>query len=144
MAGPAGWFRPGKYGQIQYNSIILNQGNWNCEDSKPYLPTNTFTALGYTQGLTGLETAKWDFGTLWDAGVNPFDDPPGVYPRSLGVSLKLLENTADNVGWVLPYVLVLSCKNGCPVDKEVSFDASGQNQGSFSRPTGSNQVLQNL
>lgn len=133
----AGKQRSAKNSRIRVGSINLNHAKWDAEWQGDDLDTTNFESGGKEDGLIGIEVVIFSGGGHWDAGRNPFDSPPGIFPRADGGPLSLLENVTDNVGWTLPLVRFLSSKNSSEVRGLVTFDFSGRSNGVFTQPTGS-------
>lgn len=68
-------------------------------------------------------------GSDWDASINSYDSPPGLYPRDDLGAVKLYENLTDNVFHNIAANRVISAENGAEVKQKVSYSASGKSQG---------------
>lgn len=110
---------------------------WDVNFAVKDLDTTNFESNGFGEGISGIEQADLSFGGDWDAGQNPMDNPPGIYPRDDLANLDFYENVTDNVFWNFPYARLRSCKNGASVDGKVTYEASGMSQGLTVQPTGS-------
>lgn len=137
MATSGGKFRSGKTGRTTVNAQTIKNNEWDVTYRGADLDTTNFESNGYEEGLTGLIGADWTIKGDWDAGVNPYDNPPGLYPRDDGVNMVLYPKVADNKPFTFPLWRCDSTRVGVRTDGKVTFDASGKSQGSFSIPTGS-------
>jgi hypothetical protein len=129
--------RAGKNSRINVGATRIVGQRWNVTWKGDDLDTVNFESGGLEEGILGIEGLEWSMAGDWDAGTNPFDDPPGLYPRDDLAGLEFYENVTDNVGWDLTYARVRSATNGAEVRGKVSFEASGMSQGSFTPPAGS-------
>jgi hypothetical protein len=129
--------RAGKNSRVQVNAVNLNQASWNVDYQGGDGDTTNFESGGYEEGIACVLSASWSVDGNWDAGDNPFDDPPGLYVRDDLQDLYFYENVSDAVLWDFPYARVRSAKNGANVTGVVTFGSSGKNQGEFDLPTGS-------
>jgi hypothetical protein len=137
MAGPNGHFRAGKNSRVAGNGINILAEEWNNDFKADEIDTTNFESLGIYQGLTGVNECDWDFKGKWNAQVNIFDIPPGIFPQDLFPNLGFYENQSDNVFNFLPFALIFSAKNGAVVRQAVTWEASGKNNGSYTLATGS-------
>lgn len=129
--------RAGKNSRVSVNGDVLAFAKWNVDSKGDNLDTTNFTSEGYDEGILGIESADISFGGNWDAGENPYDDPPGLYPRDDLPDVLFYENVTDNVLWNFDFIRIRSARNGAEVRGLVTFECSGMNQGSFTDPTGS-------
>ncbi len=112
--------------------------NWKATYKGDDLDTTNFESVGLEQGTIGVIVIEWSLGGDWDANINAFDSPPGLYPRDDLGSVKFFSNVADNVGYSIPANRVLSAEHGAEVKGKVTFSSSGKSQGSGTLvPTGS-------
>lgn len=133
----AGKQRSAKNSRIRVAATTLNYARWDANWRGDDLDTTNFESAGLEEGLIGIEVVEFSGGGHWDAGRNPFDQPPGIFPRSDGGPVELIENVTDNIGWLLNVVRFLSTRNSAELRGVVSFEFSGKSNGAFSRPTGS-------
>lgn len=129
--------RAGKGSRVSVGSENLAFAKWSTNYKGDDLDTVNFESEGYDEGILSVIGVEISFGGSWDAGNNPYDDPPGLFPRDDLTGLAFFENVTDNVGWEFPYARLRSANNGVEVKGLVSFDASGMSQGAFTPPTGS-------
>lgn len=129
--------RAGKNSRVSVNSTTLYMDSWSVTEQGDDLDATTFESGGAEEGIIGIFSVQWSFSGSWDAGRNSYDDPPGLYPRNDLSALRLYENLSDNIGWYFSTARVLSSRNGAQVRQKVTFEASGKNQGTYTRPTGS-------
>lgn len=132
-----GFQRSMKDSQVNVGSTSLAFAQWDVTYTGDDLDTGNFESGGLNEGILGFEGCDWNCGGDWDAGTNPYDDPPGFYPRDDLTDLGFVENTTDDVGWLFDYARVRSSNNGGDVKGKVTFKASGKSQGTFTVPTGS-------
>lgn len=132
--------RAGKNSRVQIVATNLRMANWRCTTRGDDLDTTNFESAGADQGTIGVEVSEWTCGGDWDAGINHYDSPPGLYPRDDLGAMKFYENVSDNVAHNISMNRVISAENGAEVRGKVTFSATGKSQGvliSASRPTGS-------
>ncbi len=129
--------RAGKGSRVKGNGQILINTEWEAEEKGEDQDTVNFESGGIDEGILGIIGATWRFSGDWDAGMNPFDDPPSIVPQDGFPDLSLYINVIDNTGWDFPYARIRSAKNTTQVRRNVGFEASGMNQGDWDRPTGS-------
>ena len=120
--------RAGKSSRVSIVATNLNFAKWKAMWKGDDLDTTNFESLG-EQGTIGVIVCEWSCGGDWDAGRNPYDSPPGLYPRDDLGAVAFYENVADNVGHLLTTNRVISADNGADVKGKVTFDANGKSQG---------------
>lgn len=130
-------FRSGKTSRAIVASQTLAVGEWSTDYNGAKLETTNFESNGKFTGLTGILSVSWSISGHWDAGANPLDDPPGLYPRDDGSNMQLFTKVADNVFWSFPTFLVETSTVKSTFDGLVEFDTSGSSNGDFAPPTGS-------
>ena len=135
--------RSGKASRITIGADILTFTNWKVDQQVNDLETTNFTSYdettdaSYGEGITGIDVCNITFGGAWDASANPYDDPPGLYPRDDLADVAFYTNIVDNVSWVFDYIRLRSTSNGAEVSGLVTFTCSGMSQGIYTQPTGS-------
>lgn len=129
--------RSGKNSRIKVAAQNLTFAKFSVTFKGDDLDTVNFESNGVDEGILGIIGAEYSAGGDWDAGTNPFDAPPGIYPRDDLATVKFYNNVADNTFWNFPYLRVRSAVNSSEVKGKVAFEWSGMNQGSFFNPTGS-------
>lgn len=130
--------RAGKFSRVQVAAVNLRMANWKATYRGDDLDTTNMESGGTEQGTIGVIVIEWTLGGDWDASINAFDNPPGLYPRDDLGTIRFFENVADNVGYLIPASRVLSAENGAEVKQKVTFSASGKSQGLGTvPPTGS-------
>ena len=135
--------RAGKNSRVQVVATNLRMANWKTTRKGDDLDTTNFESGGEEQGTIGVTVTEWTLGGDWDASVNAFDSPPGLYPRDDLGTVKFFENVTDNVGYTITANRVISAENGADVKQKVTFSANGKSQGTVggvpvtTLPTGS-------
>ena len=129
--------RSGKNAAVSVQGSLLNFAKWSADVKGDRLDTVNFESGGVGEGIVGIEEVSTSFGGDWDAGDNPFDDPPGLYPRDDLPDVVFTENTTDNVFWNFDYMFIETARNSAEVRGKVSFETSGYSQGVYDTPTGS-------
>lgn len=135
--------RAGKASQVLILGVPLSFASWNADVSAADLPTPNFESYDlatdtlFDEGLNAVLTCNVTFGGDWDAGLNPLDEPPGLYPRDDLATVVFMVNQTDATNWAFPYVRLRSAKSAAAVGSLVTFECGGKNQGSFTYPTGS-------
>jgi hypothetical protein len=136
----AGKQRAGKNSRVTIAATNLKLASWKATWRGDDIDTTNFESSGADQGTIGIIGTDWTVSGLWDAGVNFYDSPPGLYPRDDLGALKFYTNVTDNVYHSLATNRVISAENGAEVKQAVNFSASGKAQGcvmSGSIPMGS-------
>ena len=98
---------------------------------------NAAAGQTFDEGILGVYNAAIKFGGDWDAGTNPFDDPPGLFPRDNLAGVQFQESRLDLVGWAFGYIRLRTANNSAVVRGKVEFNVDGKNQGPFNLPAGS-------
>jgi hypothetical protein len=135
--------RSSKTSRITVQNLPLTFASWDITVRGDDLETTNFESYfladnaTYSEGILGILSADVRFGGDWDAGTNPYTDPPGLYPRDDLPNVLMYESRLDNVGWNFPYVRIRGSTNGAKIKDKIVFDASGNNQGRFLFPAGS-------
>ncbi len=129
--------RSGKASAISVDSVTLALSKWNCTEEGDDLDTGNFDSGGLGEGILGFVRLRYTAGGAWDAGVNPIDNPPGIFVRDDLPNLILVINTFDDTDYNMPFARVRSVTVGTDVKGLVTFDWSGMSQGSYLAPTGS-------
>ncbi|MDE2103624.1 MAG: hypothetical protein KGL39_40675 [Patescibacteria group bacterium] len=147
--------RAGKSSMIGINNDaqILAFASWDVTVQGEDLPTVNFTSFvsaptsfgtspgqSFGEGILGVVEADVRFGGAWDAGMNPYDNPPGLYPRDdlSTVNFYVSRPTLDNTYYLWDYLRLRSAHNTSDVRGLIGFDVGGKNQGQFVLPTGDN------
>lgn len=120
--------RAGKNSRIQVAGTNLRYATWKATWQGDDLDTVNMESLGADQGLVGVIGCTWSLNGDWDANINAYDSPPGLYPRDDMGQIRFFENVADNVGHNLATNRVLSAENGAEVKGKVTFGANGKSQ----------------
>lgn len=135
--------RAGKASRITIGADSLTFSSYEVNLTIEDYPTPNFESYvaandtTYDEGVSGPLSADIRFGGDWDAGTNPLDEPPGLYPRDDLEDVQFFTNRTDAVNWDFSYIRLRSCTNGSDVRGKVTFNCSGKNQGPFTFPTGS-------
>lgn len=134
----AGHQRSGKGSRVTVEAVNMRVKQYQVDAKGDDLDTTNFESDGYDQGTTGILGCDWSIDGDWDAEINGFTDPPGLYPRPDLGAVALYTNLVDNIGWAFPANRVISSKNGSQVKGLVTFGATCKTQGSgFTTPSGS-------
>ncbi len=137
--------RAGKTSQVNANGTALAYSSYDVTVSSEDHSTNNFNswdagAFGngqsFDEGLLCFVKADISFGGDWDAGLNAFDNPPGMFPRDDFPNLELFTSIIDVVDFRFSYMRIRSAKTGSQATASVTFEVSGMNQGPFALPTG--------
>jgi hypothetical protein len=144
---PVGHFSAGKNCRVQVGATNCTFESFDADYTSEKIDTTNFEATGthpsgsgtatFAQGTFGVLACAWKCGGKWDSLQNRIDSPPGFYPRDDLSSVKVWVDLSRNYFWNFPQSLVLSSRTGGRVRQEVSFEASCENNGPFSNPTGS-------
>ena len=135
----------GKTSQVLVGGSALTYASWEAAMKGDDLPTVNFQSYNITaaqtfgEGIIGPIDCDIKFGGDWDAGTNPLDEPPGLYPRDDLSSVSFVTNrvVAPSVAWDFDFVRLRSSTSGADVKGKVTFNTSGMNQGPFAPPVGS-------
>ena len=135
--------RAGKASQVNVDGTALTFASYNAKVAGQDLETTNFESYvlaedtTYKEGILGPIECALDFGGDWDAGTNPLDDPPGLYPRDDLPNVEFVTNRGDASFWDFPYVRLRNCASGAAPDAKVTFTCDGMSQGPFVFPIGS-------
>lgn len=135
--------RAGKTSRVMTQGAALTYASWKADLKGADLETVNFESYNavalqtYGEGILGVLDADTSFGGDWDAGTNPLDNPPGLYPRDDLPTTLFYTSRIDVVFWSFPYMRLRSTSCGSEVKGKVTFSTSGHNQGPFTFPTGS-------
>lgn len=135
--------RAGKTSQVIVNGVTLTFASYEAGVEGQDLETTNFDSYNvadeqtYEEGILGKLKCSLRFGGDWDAGENPLDDPPGLFPRDDLPDLSFVVSRIDLTSWAFPYARIRTSTNGSSVGDKVTFSCSGMNQGPFSYPSGS-------
>lgn len=138
-----GYQRAGKASKITVTGQILAYSSYEANVEGQDLDTTNFESYdatvdqSYEEGILGVLRCGLTYGGDWDAGLNPLDEPPGLYPRDDLDTLALFTNVNDATYWYFPYSRIRTAVNGSAVRDKVTFRVTGANQGTFTFPTGS-------
>lgn len=138
-----GFQRAGKASQVNVGAMTLAFASWEAVVEGDDLETTNFESYvladdwSYKEGILGPIGCNLDFGGDWDAGANPLDDPPGLYPRDDLTDLEFVTNQSDANFWDFPYARLRNATSGASWDDKVTFTCSGMSQGPFIFPLGS-------
>lgn len=130
-------FRAGKNSRAQVSSNDLTRNSYSVTYRGGDIDTTNFESEGYEEGIIGPIGADWNLDGHWNAGVNPFDDPPGLYPRNDGDEMYIWSNRTDDKYFNFPVFRCLSSTMRSTASGGVEISASGKNQGAFTIPSGS-------
>lgn len=135
--------RAAKAARVQVGADFLTYSSWKVDVSGDDLETTNFESYvladdtTYKEGVLGPIECAVDFGGDWDAGTNPLDNPPGLYPRDDLADVSLIVNRTDATMWDFPYVRLRGASSGGEVGGKVTFTCTGKSQGPFVFPIGS-------
>jgi hypothetical protein len=135
--------RSGKTARILVGAQVLTYASWKNDlkgDEQPTLNFESYNVISgqsYDEGILGALGCDTHFGGDWDAGLNPLNAPPGLFPRDDLAGVTHYTSRLDNVFWAFPFVRLRSASNGAEVKGKVAFDCGGMSQGPFTVPTGS-------
>lgn len=133
-----GYQRSGKNTRITITGVNLTMASWNIDLEGDDLNSRNFESSGFDQGIIGFIKCRWQLSGDWDAGTNPFENPPGLYPRSNLGNVLFWTSTSDKVAWQFPFLRVLKARNSAVTNRgKVHFEASGISNGQFYYPLGS-------
>lgn len=135
--GTSGAWRAGKNSRVEVANQRVAMASYSVTDRAGDIDTSNIESEGFEEGITGLFGADWDVGGKWDAGLNPFEDPPGLYPRDDGTELSIYTNVADAKFYNFPFYRCIQATLRMTASQGVDIEARGKNQGAFTRPSGS-------
>src|SRR5262245_30363426 len=115
-----GKMRSGKGSRISVGGQNLNLAEFTVERRGDDLDTVNFECEGEDQGIIGILSTDISARGDWDAGANPVDSPPGIYPRDDLANVKFFTNTSDGVFWGFDFMRVLSARNSSQVRQKVA------------------------
>ena len=122
---------------------VLTYASWQVTHTADDLPTNNFesynaaAANSFDEGILGFIGATITCAGDWDAGTNPYDAPPGFYPRDDLATVLFYTSRLDVISWTFPYLRVRGSTNGADAKQKVAFSVNASSQGPFTDPAGS-------
>jgi hypothetical protein len=135
--------RSSKTSRILVEATPLTFASWEVNVTGEDAPTVNFESYDvaddqtYDEGILGPIACALRFGGDWDAGLNPYNDPPGLYPRDDLANLQFFTSRLDAVFWFFNYARLRSTTVGAALPGKVTATAEGRNQGRFLFPAGS-------
>ncbi|MDE2100664.1 MAG: hypothetical protein KGL39_25695 [Patescibacteria group bacterium] len=146
----SGFQRASKTAVVAVSGVALAHSSWNAEVKGDDQPSRNFNSWdssvseSFDEGILGFITGNLSFGGDFDASYNPIDQfsVPGIYPRDDLSNLHFVTNQLDLptvTPYEFPYARIRSATVGADVKAaaNISFAASGMNQGPFTWPSGS-------
>lgn len=130
-------FRAGKNSRASCDGTVLNMNEYSWTHHGDPLDVTNFESNGLYEGIIGIQSLDWTLRGDWDAAKNPFDDPPGLYPREDGESLVMYTNKTDGKAASMTAYLCSDSTVNSTATGKVGYNAAGKSNGSFSVPTGS-------
>ncbi len=138
--------RAAKTSRVTVQGVVLAFASWEANIEGESFDTTNFTSYNlvdgnlpntFDEGILGKIMCGGSFGGDWDAGENPLDTTPGLYPRDDLPAVLLFESTIDNTFWDFPYVRIINSNNSGDIGGKVLFKSTYKNQGPFLYPTAS-------
>ncbi len=138
--------RAAKTCQVNIQNTVLAFSSWDTTLEGESFDTTNFTSYNladgnlpntFDEGILGKIMCGGSYGGDWDAGTNPFGDPPGLYPRDDLPDVSFYESVLDVILWTFPYQRIINSTNGGDIGGKVTFKSSFKNQGPFLYPTSS-------
>ncbi len=135
--------RAAKTSRVTVGGTALTFASWESAlTGEDYVTTNFESYVAavdstFDEGILGPIGCDIKFGGDWDAGKNPLDPPPGLYPRDDLAALLFYTSRLDVVFWNFPFARLRSATNGGEIAGKVTFAAAGKSQGRFFTPSGS-------
>jgi len=130
--------RAAKTSRVGIGALYLALASWEARVTGADLPTVNFQsyivndAQTYAEGIMGVLGCDFNFGGAWDAGVRPFVNPPGLYPRDDLAAVTLVTSRLDGTAWQFTYARIRSASNSAAVEGLVLFNVTdAKNQGQF-------------
>lgn len=132
-----GLFRAGKGSRISADGVNILGESFDVNRTGEDIDTTCFETGGEDQGTIGPTATEWSFRGKWNAAQNPFDSPPGIYPRDDLPNLLFYPSVADGTVAEIAFARVLSSRVGSEIRGAVTMEASGKSNGGITLPTGS-------
>lgn len=136
--------RASKASQVIVTGTPLSFASWDISLAGVDIDTTNFTSYilaedtTFTEGILGTLEATGSFGGDWDAGTNPLDDPPGLYPRDDLTGVDLVVNQGDASEWIFDYMRIRTVNMAAALADAVTFTVGQwKSQGEFTFPIGS-------
>jgi len=129
----------GKNARVQVGAgpTIMKKSDWTNTLSGEDADDTNFESGGNEEGQVGITRIEWTLKGNWDLAANPYDNPPGFYPRNDLATLKFFPSQSNTgIFNLLPLARVLSTAVNCNVKQNVTVDASGRSQGPYTLATG--------
>lgn len=127
-------FRSGKTGRVQSNGATVYLNKWSAKVTGDLQKVDNFESGGYHESVLGFEGCSWSVGGNWDATLDPYGDPPGLYPTDAGTSMKLYTSVSDGTFFSFPEYAVADGDAAADATGLVTFNANGESQGIFHTP----------
>lgn len=138
MAWPTGQFRSGKNSRITVTGDTLYKAEWGLNYRGDPLDTRNFESSGWDEELIGFRGVEWSLRGLWNAAINDYDDPPGLYPRDDGTDMDCIPSTLQSaILWTLPDWSCRATDMTTTATGLVQMRSNGKSQGEPTVPTGS-------
>ena len=134
----AGTFRSGKNSRITCGVTNLSYTKWSIKERGSVHDTTHFESSGSTEQLTGPTGCDIKFSGKWDAGQNPYTDPPALYRQDRyapAAGIKFYSNTTDNTPWTFTAMTIESSEVTSDVNGMVEFMVEAKSIGSYVRPS---------
>jgi hypothetical protein len=134
-------FRASKNGRVQVNTVNLAQTEWTATWRGEDVDTTNFEGIGagsgYEQGTIGTQVIDFNSNGLWNAGTNPFGNPPGIYPTDSLPNVAFFQSQSDPCTVAFPLARILSSvvASGNVKTGAIRFNFTGKSNGPFSLGT---------
>lgn len=126
----------GKNSKILVDNTVMNHSSWLANYRTGDIDLTNFDSATNSEGIKTLNKVELSFGGDWDALSNPYDDPPGLFPRDDLPNLKFYHEATGTVLWDFEFARIRSASNGAEVRGKINFSCSGMSQGAFLIPAG--------
>ncbi len=126
-----------KFDQVRIGVTAYYAQEWEVTDETNFDDTTNFEGSGFGEQVACIKRARIRINGWWDAGANPFDNPPNIKSGNRLATVKLyLGGVNSSVFWSFPFVDVVSSVHGGRVDQKINLTLELMSFGPFTAPTG--------
>lgn len=129
--------RAGYLGRVQAAGVNLKLQKWSVKDHSEDQDTTNFESGGYIEGIGGVTGADVSFSGDWDAGKNPYDNPPALIPGTVIANCYLYINKLETQYYLFGGLRIIDCTVETQVPGKATYSVNAKSDGTFTRPTGS-------
>lgn len=129
--------RAGFLGRVKATGVNLKLNKWSVTPRSEDIDTTNFESGGYEEGIGGVVGADVTFEGLWDAGQNPYDNPPLLVPGTIITNVYLYINKNETQFFLFPSLRIIQAPVNVDVPGKSTYSITAKSDGSFTFPSGS-------